>query len=96
MSLKHNVVPKILTEELTNQFRRNFEDAEVPIQSLAQSLAEIHGKDGNQVMSVTVYLAKGTPNPTAQLVMKSIKAKVCYDDGTCGCIEDPPGISFQC
>jgi hypothetical protein len=47
-------------------------------------------------MSVTVYLAKGTPNPTAQLVMKSIKAKVCYDDGTCGCIEDPPGISFQC
>ena len=70
------------------------------IRQLSGLVSQILGQDPAHVRRVTLTYdfglwdessRKRIPDPDGGVVICTI-----YDNGTCGCIQDPPGISFPC
>jgi hypothetical protein len=100
MPAPKRIAPTVLSERDLTEFRQYFGGSSAHLERLAQLLAQFHGKDVNQLTSITFMLdhthpqSGGQPLPQAKRIWGVCKAG--YDDGTCGCVADPPGISYPC
>jgi hypothetical protein len=89
------VDPKILSEEERSLVREQFDNTSVRLELLAQVIARIQGKAGNQVVSITVQF-RDRPQQAALRTPTRTVLCVTYDDGSCGCLAEPPGICYPC
>jgi hypothetical protein len=96
--------PRILGALLSVEEKKLLSDhlggASGGIEGIAKLLSKKMGKGDKLPVELTFTFhhdAGGqAQGATAARVRISGFARACYDDGTCGCVEDPPGISYSC
>lgn len=91
------IKPTILSEDDRVLFREQLDNSSAVIQRLGEVVASIHGKAARQIVSVTIKFQPDSQKPvTPERKRTGIHCCATYDDGTCGCVDDPPGISYPC
>ena len=90
----------ILSAEDRAQLRKHFDATAGAIEEIAKITSRSLGRGDELPVEITFRLSSrkvgtsGGPVPKRQIV--SVFTRDCYGDGSCGCTEDPPGISYSC
>ena len=97
---KKHMGAAILTAEDRAQLRRYFEDNIDGIEEVAKVISQVLGKGDELPIEITFRLSSQETGTSEGQVSGAATtyhfARGCFDDGTCGCVEDPPGISYSC
>ena len=94
------IEPTILVEEDRLQFREQIDNNAGGIQEVAKLVSRILGKDQAQLTEIKFSFsgspAKAGGSPVPEAARTGFTCCASYADGSCGCVSDPPGISYPC
>lgn len=96
----HQPDAKAIPKQQRQRLRALLGKQDERIRQLSALTSHILGKDPAHVRRVTLTYDFGAWDPIAHTRVPDPEGGIVfctiYDDGTCGCIQDPPGISFPC
>lgn len=94
------VRPAILPEEQRTGLSEHWNKQAEGIREIGRLVSEILNKDHTHLTKISFSFPGGTVEPGQGLnaAAAPVGYVICveFDDGTCGCEADPPGISFPC